>query len=263
MKELCISGGGIKGYAYLGALYELELKGELDNIEIISGSSIGAFLGGMIALGYNPSELMDYLFRFDVRKIKDVDLSGLIKRKSLLIGEEFRNMLKELFKDNIDITLKEIYQKNKIKLIVAVCCVNDQQIEYISHETHPKLELYNLILMSSAIPGFLPPVEYNSKLYVDGGIIDNHPIGILSPDAIGIMGHNVESQNSEILNFIDFFSSIIQMMYKTLQKEKNKRNWIVIDCKNINVTSFNITTDKKITLFQLGRKAVQNHYKQN
>ena len=53
--NLILQGGGIKGLAYIGALRYLEEKNY--QIEYISGTSIGAILGALVASGYNSYEL--------------------------------------------------------------------------------------------------------------------------------------------------------------------------------------------------------------
>lgn len=267
IEELSISGGGVKGYAYLGALYQLEKIGELNNLKKIIGVSIGSLFASALALGFKAKELINFLFEYNIKEIKDIDITGFLKRKSILKGEKFKEFVIKIIeqKANKDITLKDMYKLTGIELIVVVSCVNDKTVKYISHKTDPDLELLTLILMSSAIPGFLPPVLYNNKFYVDGGILDNNPIRFLSSNAYGICQKLKEKDKSiEINNFIDFFGAILQMIYKSLQNKikRDHPNLIEVDYGNIQVTSFNITKDEKLSLINYGIISVEKFVNQ-
>ena len=60
---LVLSGGGAKGAAHIGLIQALE-----DNeipIDYISGTSIGAVVGSMYAMGYSPKEMIDLFMSQD------------------------------------------------------------------------------------------------------------------------------------------------------------------------------------------------------
>ena len=61
---LCLSGGGIKGAAHIGAIKALEEE----NIEFdaIAGTSAGSIVAVMYACGYNSSEMYNFLQLFGV-----------------------------------------------------------------------------------------------------------------------------------------------------------------------------------------------------
>ena len=56
---LVLSGGGAKGIAHIGVIQALE-----DNdipIDYITGTSMGAIVGGLYAAGYSPAEMLDLI----------------------------------------------------------------------------------------------------------------------------------------------------------------------------------------------------------
>ena len=55
-----LAGGGAKGVAHVGVLKVLEEAGI--KVDIVTGTSIGAIVGGLYAIGYTP-QMMDSLFR--------------------------------------------------------------------------------------------------------------------------------------------------------------------------------------------------------
>jgi predicted patatin/cPLA2 family phospholipase len=261
IEELSIAGGGVKGYAYLGALLQLERLGLLGKLRRVSGVSIGSLFASSLVLGYKMDELVKYIFDYDISEIKDIDVSGFLKRKSFLRGDKYRKFITDIIEKKVDknITLRELYDKTEIELIIAVICVNDKSLKYISYKTDPDLDIITLIMMSSAIPGFLPPVQYNNKLYLDGGILDNNPVGCLSDKAIGICQKSKnKNRDIDVSNIIDFFSTILHILYSSIQNNiKNKHSrCIEVDNCGVDVLGFNIDKDLKLSLIQKGIHAV-------
>lgn len=75
--SLVLSGGGAKGLAHIGVIKALEENGiPIDNV---SGTSMGAIIGGLYAMGYSPDEM--------VEKFKTRDFYNWSKG---IIGESFK-----------------------------------------------------------------------------------------------------------------------------------------------------------------------------
>ena len=56
---LVLSGGGAKGITHIGIIQALEENGI--PIDYITGTSIGAIVGGLYAMGYSPQEMLDLM----------------------------------------------------------------------------------------------------------------------------------------------------------------------------------------------------------
>ena len=56
---LVLSGGGAKGAAHIGVIKALEENGI--PVDYITGTSIGAIIGGLYAVGYSPDEMLDLM----------------------------------------------------------------------------------------------------------------------------------------------------------------------------------------------------------
>ena len=56
---LVLSGGGAKGIAHIGVIQALE-ENDIP-IDYITGTSMGAIVGGLYASGYTPSEMLGLL----------------------------------------------------------------------------------------------------------------------------------------------------------------------------------------------------------
>lgn len=83
VKNLVFQGGGMKGLAYIGALTALEEKGlELNQIERVGGTSVGAITALFVGLGYKTREMHQLFYDgMDIQKFLD---SEKIKAETLL-----------------------------------------------------------------------------------------------------------------------------------------------------------------------------------
>ena len=87
MKGLCLSGGGIKASAHIGALKALEEEGI--RFECVSGASSGSIIATMYALGYNSDEMWE-MFQIYCKKIKYVDWINVFK---IIVGLVFERRI--------------------------------------------------------------------------------------------------------------------------------------------------------------------------
>lgn len=76
-----LGGGGAKGVAHIGVLKVLEEAGI--PIDYVAGTSMGAIVGGLYAIGYTPAEIDTMVLEQDWTML----LSDRIKRSSLTFPE--------------------------------------------------------------------------------------------------------------------------------------------------------------------------------
>ena len=60
---LVLSGGGAKGFAHIGVLKEIDKAGL--QIDYIGGTSIGAIVGGLYAVGYSGEQIEKIILETD------------------------------------------------------------------------------------------------------------------------------------------------------------------------------------------------------
>ena len=186
IKHLVIAGGGPSGlFTYGAAKYLAKEKfWNIDDIETIYGTSIGAFIGAVIALKHEWDVLDDYIIKRPWEKLIELSPECLFKvwEEKGIFGDEFiREALKPLLEAqdlSLDITLKEFYDYSKIELHLFAVNINECPLKpvNISYKTFPELCLIKAIYISSAIPFIFKPVIINNACYVDGGILVNFPL---------------------------------------------------------------------------------------
>jgi NTE family protein len=157
---LVLSSGGPRGWAYIGAIEELESRGY--NITSIAGTSIGSLVGGIYAAGKLP-ELKEWLFTLNTWKVFDLmDLS--ISMNHLVKGDKVINALKEIVPD-IDI--------RDLKIPFRAVATDLHTGEEVVFDQGP---LFEAVRASISIPSLFRPVKYGFRTLVDGGIVNTMPI---------------------------------------------------------------------------------------
>lgn len=158
--SLVLGSGGARGLAHIGVIRELEARGYA--IRAVSGSSMGALVGGIYGMGRldTYTEWVTALEQTDVLRLLDWTLAagGLIR------GRRIIDQLRELIGD---------------------CDIEDLPIDFtavtVDLDRGRELwlnrgPLFDAVRASIAIPGIFTPHEYRDRTLVDGGILNPVPV---------------------------------------------------------------------------------------
>jgi len=160
---LVLSSGGARGVAHIGVIEELTRSGY--TITSVAGTSMGAVVGGMLALGTLPkfTEWVLGLGKLNVLKLMDITMGhgGLIK------GEKVINVLEDFFGDvNIE------------DLAIPFSCV---AADLVGHKefVFNTGSLMRAIRASGSIPTVVLPVSFDGMKLVDGGVLNPLPLDLV------------------------------------------------------------------------------------
>lgn len=157
---LVLSSGGPRGFAYIGAIEELERRGY--RIISIAGTSIGSLIGGIYAAG-KLNELKQWLYNLDGWKVFSLmDLS--IGKNHLMKGDKLIKTIQSIVPE-IDIEDLKIPFK-----AVATDLYTGEEVVFDSGS------LFQAIRASISIPSLFRPVRYGYRTLVDGGIANTIPL---------------------------------------------------------------------------------------
>lgn len=157
---LVLSSGGPRGWAYIGAIEELESRGY--NITSIAGTSIGSLIGGIYAAGRLP-EVKEWLFSLDAWKVFTLmDIS--ISKNHLVKGDKVIGAIKEIVPD---INIEDLHIPYRA---VAADLYTGEEVVF------DRGPLFEAIRASISIPSLFRPVKYGFRTLVDGGIVNTMPI---------------------------------------------------------------------------------------
>jgi predicted acylesterase/phospholipase RssA len=234
---LILSGGGPSGVAYFGvlrALFEKKiLTKDLNGINEIITTSVGIICSIIMILQIPIEMSTQIIMKYDLSNLLNsntLNIDDLLVEFGLFTTDGVRKLIQTLLKNfakEEDFTLQEFYDKTKIKLTVKVFNVTLKQVKYISYETDPKLSLLTLVEMTTAIPFFFKPVEYNENIYVDGGLRGHFPIEeCQSKNYLGIFIVGGTLENSDLMETIPILDFALSLMINQDQ--------VVYDIKNEN-----------------------------
>ncbi len=182
---LVLSSGGPRGFAYIGAIEELEKRGY--NITSIAGTSIGSLIGGIYAAG-KLAEIKDWLFSLDAWKVFTLmDIS--ISTNHLVKGDKVIEAMKEI-----------VPEVNIEDLRIPYCAVASDLFtgEEIIFD---KGELFRAIRASISIPSLFRPVKYGTRTLIDGGIVNTMPLDRVARNGHDLLvGFNVNDVDVEGIN---------------------------------------------------------------
>jgi len=274
IKNLVLSGGSIKGISFLGTIKLFEEYNIINNLESVSGTSIGSFIATLICLKYTYSELKPIFMKLNFENLQDVnstDILNFFYDYGIDSGENFLRIIEILIKaktDNSKITFKELFDLTKIKLIITATCVNNKKIIYYDYENTPNDMVSLSIRKSVSIPLLFKPVIDNDKYFVDGALINNFPIEIYDNDiknTLGIIISEEEDNFTDINSFELYLLSLIECTYKDALSKlltKYHKNIVVIRT-DIHFLNFFISHEQKEELINLGYNLTKKYITDN
>ena len=157
---LCLSGGGTKGFSYLGAFKAFKEYGI--EFDMVAGTSAGSLFGAI------------YASQMDISKIKDVTKG--------MKNSDFRHSKLGILPSSMD-KLHDL-----IEQVLPVKKIEELKIPYFAvavdlktgKEIHFKTgDLASVITGSCSIPGVFLPVKYKNMTLIDGGVKNNIPADVL------------------------------------------------------------------------------------
>jgi EmrB/QacA subfamily drug resistance transporter len=160
---LVLSGGGARALAHIGVVEELLAAGiEIDRI---GGTSMGAFLGALLAMGHDPEEVEACCHEQWVRRSPLTDYR--LSRVSLLRGGRARAMIERTLPGSIEALPLDFF---------CVTC------DLVAGEVvvHRRGSLAKAVGASISIPGLVPPMARHGRLLVDGGVLNNLPVDVMA-----------------------------------------------------------------------------------
>jgi NTE family protein len=260
----------VKLIALVGAVQALEHLDLLSGVKNYIGSSAGALVAVMLALGYTGAELQALVLRTDFDSFRD-DSFGLIRDSTRLLfkygyckGQALSDFLKKVVhakSGDEDLTLAQMAALTKREVFITTVCLEEKKTHYLSSKTHPGLPVALALRMSMSIPVFYTPVLYDGKHYVDGGLTNNYPLHYFdgklpNPKTMGLRimdpgercTRDMNSADTEIHSLPEFLWSVFtNMSYQLERITTSPEDWN----RTIRVTTDLGMLDTQVTPLQM------------
>ena len=198
---LVLSGGGAKGLTHIGIIHALEDNGI--PIDYVAGTSMGAIVASLYAMGYSPREMIDFISSPEFYKAYTgtIDENNLYYIKRNDPSPEFLTVKADLGADSIAFSpslptnlINPIYMNLLFmetfaqataacdgdfdKLFVPFRCVASNV-----YEKRPFIfnhgDLGRAVRASMTFPFVFKPIEVDGELAYDGGIFNNFPVDVM------------------------------------------------------------------------------------
>ena len=176
-------GGGARGLAHIGVLKAL-LENDLTP-PIITGTSMGAIVGGLFSAGYLPAEIEAIAQELGSSELVRLRQSKFPIPDKLVDYFIFESYQKKLFK-RFGQEKGDVLEKSLRHLLGDVCLedltirfgcnavdlVSGRQVWFTSGP------LYRALRASAAYPLLIEPARWERSFFVDGGLLNNVPIDL-------------------------------------------------------------------------------------
>lgn len=188
---LCLSGGGVKGAAHIGAIKALEEE----NIkpDFISGTSSGSIVATLYAVGYSAEEIKKIFTEnatkikyFDLKNIKNIIINLIKKKKFIIEGLNTGEIIEKII--NKYCNKKGIKNINEIKenLLIASVSIDTGNVYFFQSKYNNvrysdefiyinNINIGKAVRASCSYPGIFCPYQMNNDLLIDGGVRENIP----------------------------------------------------------------------------------------
>lgn len=192
---LALSSGGPRGFAYIGALEELERRGY--EVSSIAGTSIGALVGGVYAAGH-LAEFKEWLLSLNKWKVFSLmDLS--LSMNHIVKGDKIIEAMKEIVPD------VKIEDMARPFCAIATNLYTGEEVIFDSGD------LFSAIRASMSIPSLFKPVQYGNTVLIDGHSSNCLPL------------NRVKRRRGDILVGFDVNYFDVNAIVATVEDAKQKR----------------------------------------
>lgn len=269
---IALSGGGIRGIAHAGALKALEDNGI--RIDIIGGTSAGALISSLYALGYSPYYIYILFKRYSkdiaginsapiISGIKNYMISKKLEITGLKTGNSIEEVYNNLAKRKGIRTIKDI---KRMPLVIPAVDIEDAK-EYIFTNRIPKtaedksqyitdITIGKAVRASSSFPAVFCPCEFKTHKFLDGGVLDNVPVmevkkqGADKVIAINFKADDIDKES----NIMDLAMRTIDIMGNKISEENLEKSDFILTIKTDRTGLLDI--EKLDSCYKYGYRAV-------
>ena len=290
--NLVCQGGGVRGIAHIGALCALEDYGFTFNC--FSGTSVGALVTSLMAVGYSAYEVKKILFDIDfnlyINKtiLASIPFIGrnlsIFKSKGIFSTSAIEELLTELYSAKGKKYFKDISNNSNFLRFIATDITQKQILilpeDLKKYNINPmNFEISKAVKMSISLPFIFIPEKLKtpkgSCYIVDGGLISNLPIWLFNNTttkyptfALKLVSNQDKNityaekcpLSKYLMDILDACMTTNESIYFSSLKNIHTLDIPTFD---IAVTDFYISYSNKEKLFNSGYNTMTNFLKKN
>lgn len=285
------SGGGVKAYAFIGALKSIE-ENNLQ-LERVAGTSAGAIIASFLAAKYRTDEISQLFNEIDLKQFLDAPrMTRLIPfskwfflyfQMGLYKGDKFERWLfKQLAAKNIYTfgDIKEDYFKVVVSdLTLGKLVVIPDDLEKLYGIDPAFFPVSKAVRMSAGFPYFfmpkkLPGKNNNKSVMIDGGLLSNFPLWVFENNGTEnkrpVLGVKLSSSIDtspprKITNALDMFYALFSTMKLAHDaryvSKSSQHNIIFVPVEEVDTINLHVSDDIKKKLTTAGKHSADTFLK--
>ncbi|HHT55928.1 MAG TPA: hypothetical protein GX012_05135 [Acholeplasma sp.] len=186
---LTLGGGGSKGSYQIGVLKALIEEELLNDLKVVSGTSIGAFNACLVMERLSYEKMEEIWLQIDNHEM----YNGLSRFKQDKLGLFDQTKMYEILIANQE---KENLRNSNIKGLVVASKVKDISLRKQLSKANMEEKIFHLnnlkdphkaVLASSSVPIVFGPTKINNNYYVDGGLLNNLPVDLVIKEGCNVI----------------------------------------------------------------------------
>tara|TARA_Y100000389_G_scaffold37455_2_gene31800 strand:+ start:2210 stop:3019 length:810 start_codon:yes stop_codon:yes gene_type:complete len=261
--ELILSGGNFGSICFIGCIKKLMDSDELDlkKIKRWVGTSGGAVMSFLLAIGYDPIRIMNILKEIDISKLSPITSEkwlSFFDNYGLHDTTRFRIIFCEMLKEqeySESTTFIDFYTKTGIDLNFTTYCLNSKELLLLNYETYPDMKLLDGLCMSIAVPFLFYPVKYKNEFYVDALLVCVQPVEYSSSEnslSIALSFPEKYVDTIDLLSYIKIVTQSSMLKVQELLVNNYKGRAIKIECDYEFGTCFDFSDETLKKFYNVG-----------
>ncbi|KXG11240.1 patatin-like phospholipase family protein [Anoxybacillus rupiensis] len=283
--DIVLSGGGVKGFALVGAYEAIEAKGL--QLKRIAGTSAGSMIAALIAAGYTSQQMIELIDHLDLKQLldkrKEVLPFSLMKwvflywKMGLYKGQVLEEWMEEVLAAKGIRTFGDL---PKDRLYIVASDVTSGRILVLPTDLPQygidpdTFSVAKAVRMSVSIPYFFEPVKLQTDagkfVVVDGGVLSNFPLFIFDEEkkvkkrpvlGVQLSARLDKRPKKQVRNAIELYEALFSAMKEAHDaryiSRRHEKNIIFIPVRNVLSTEFSMTDEERDHLIGYGRRKTE------
>lgn len=168
---IALGGGAARAFSQIGALKVLEQEGLYP--KVLAGTSSGAFIGALYALGTPALELEKIMLEMNTLELWSQSLDFGLHKAALIDGKRFTHWLDRKYFHGA--TFADL----RVPLCIATMDIETGELVLLQEGS-----VAQAVMASSSLSIFFAPVKIGGRYLIDGGFVSTVPFPAL--DALGL-----------------------------------------------------------------------------
>lgn len=231
---LSLSGGGAFGVNEVGILQRLYDENKIKDFDIITGISAGGLNAGLLSyyddFGEGLKSLQNTYINITTKDIYTENIFGLFNFFNTYAFYD-TTPLKNMLNQTIQLHKNNNNKSFKKKVLIGSTNLSDEKLHIFDFTKEPSDKQLSILLATSAIPIYFPPVEIDGDLYVDGGLITNELIEEIfnffktnqndckNYKFTVVMARDISVKNNKIKSVFNFIDAILDIFLNNFDND--------------------------------------------